>query len=32
LIIDLHDGYALIDYRWAEKRFILPPGRQSLRN
>lgn len=32
LIIDLHDGHALIDYRWAEKRFIMPPGRQRLRD
>jgi hypothetical protein len=32
LVIDLHDGHALIDYRWAEKRFILPPGRQRLRD
>jgi hypothetical protein len=32
LIIDLHDGHELIDYRWAEKRFIMPPGRQRLRD
>jgi hypothetical protein len=32
LLIDLHDGYALIDYRWAEKRFVLPPGRQRFRD
>ncbi len=31
LFIDLHDGYPLIHYRWAEKKFVMPPGWQRLR-
>lgn len=32
LTIDLRDGHELIDYLWAEKKFIVPPGRQRLRD
>ncbi len=32
LIVDLRDGGQLIEYLWAENRFIMPPGRSRLRD